>query len=408
MAKVLFFFTSCYPYGTGETFIENEIEYLAEAFDKVVIASNDMVNDQTRTISTNTLLYRLGYELSTAQKILAYRNIFTKLFWQEIAIIKNTYKQKLTKGIINTMCQTLQKSCYWKPIISAIIQKESKVTDQIYLYSYWNNDMACAIASYKQTKNKVKAFSRMHRWDVYFEESSINYLPFRKYIFKTLNCVFSISEDGIQYTENKLNENFKTIKLSRLGVQEQKIQNPPNKGIFHILSISNLIPIKQIDLIIRALYQLNFEFIWTHIGDGPILNELQKLAEQKITGKYEFKGSMKNKEVLNYLATIPVDLFINMSLSEGIPVSIMEAMSFGIPVMATAVGGTPEIVENENGMLLSPNPTPSAIANQIIKFYNLTAKEKEIKRETAYQRWRLKFSAEKNYRDFTKLLQEQA
>ena len=46
------------------------------------------------------------------------------------------------------------------------------------------------------------------------------------------------------------------------------------------------------------------------------------------------------------------DLFVNMSLSEGIPVSIMEAISFGIPIIATNVGGNAEIVNDETGVLI--------------------------------------------------------
>ena len=48
MGKTLFFFTSNYPFGTGETFIENEIAYLAMAYDKVIIISNETQKEQTR------------------------------------------------------------------------------------------------------------------------------------------------------------------------------------------------------------------------------------------------------------------------------------------------------------------------------------------------------------------------
>ena len=74
--------------------------------------------------------------------------------------------------------------------------------------------MAFAIAHYKIKYPKIKAFSRMHRWDVYFEESTINYLPFRKFIFTQMDYVFSISENGIMYSENKLKTKFNSIALS--------------------------------------------------------------------------------------------------------------------------------------------------------------------------------------------------
>ena len=58
MAKILFFFTSEYPYGSGETFIENEIQYLASRFDKIVIVSNNTKDKQTRVVPENVLLLR--------------------------------------------------------------------------------------------------------------------------------------------------------------------------------------------------------------------------------------------------------------------------------------------------------------------------------------------------------------
>ena len=54
-------------------------------------------------------------------------------------------------------------------------------------------------------------------------------------------------------------------------------------------------------------------------------------------------------------------MFINLSSSEGIPVSIMEAQSFGIPVIATNVGGSGEIVVSETGVLVDENRTEASV-----------------------------------------------
>ncbi len=90
---------------------------------------------------------------------------------------------------------------------------------------------------------------------------------------------------------------------------------------------------------------------------------------------------------------------MNVSESEGVPVSIMEAQSFGIPVIATNVGGTPEIVNEENGHLLTANPTANEIASS---FYDVAFnKEKwKNKRKLSHKNWEENFNAEKNYRAF--------
>ena len=78
----------------------------------------------------------------------------------------------------------------------------------------------------------------------------------------------------------------------------------------------------------------------------------------------------------------------------------MEAQSFGIPVIATTVGGTPEIVNNENGLLLAANPGAEEIADAFYEVYS----NKEIwvkKRELSHKNWEENFNAAKNYKAFS-------
>jgi glycosyltransferase involved in cell wall biosynthesis len=171
------------------------------------------------------------------------------------------------------------------------------------------------------------------------------------------------------------------------------------------VSCSNVIPLKRVDLIVRALSEIKDHKInWVHFGDGPQLTEAQQLAHEILHKNitFDFKGRVSNKEVLSWYAENNPSLFINVSTTEGIPVSIMEAMSFGIPVIATDVGGTSEIVNDGNGMLLPKNPEISLISNIILQFYNLNDETKiKLKREV-YTSWANNFDAEKNYNDFLK------
>ena len=97
----------------------------------------------------------------------------------------------------------------------------------------------------------------------------------------------------------------------------------------------------------------------------------------------------------------PVDIFINTSADEGIPVSIMEALSFGIPIIATRVGGVNEIVDDKiNGFLLPSDPEPAMIAEKITEFYFLPDYKKEEMQRYAREKWEKNFNAEKNYQEF--------
>lgn len=88
--------------------------------------------------------------------------------------------------------------------------------------------------------------------------------------------------------------------------------------------------------------------------------------------------------------------FLNVSSSEGVPVSIMEAISFNIPVVATNVGGTSEIVTDETGILLSSDPTAEEILNALYSIESINVQPREF--------WKQKYNADTNYKEFVKVL----
>jgi len=74
---------------------------------------------------------------------------------------------------------------------------------------------------------------------------------------------------------------------------------------------------------------------------------------------------MPREQVLDFYTRNEVSFFINLSSSEGMPFAMMEAMSFGVPVIATAVGGVPEAVGKGGGVLVPVDASADAIAQTI-------------------------------------------
>jgi len=401
MSKVLFFFTSEYPFGNGETFIENEMPFLANHFDKIVIISNNCDGKQTRQVPENVCIKRFPYELNKFDRLQSMKGIFNPLFWQEISCIKKIYKKKISSLILKTVLISLQKASVFGRFFSKLITEQSTKDDTIIAYSYWANDTAFALAQMRRRTPYIKMCCRAHRWDIYFEENQSGYLPFRLVLLKNLDAIFVISEHGKTYIESLLAEKFQTLKVSRLGVLKHNLSLPSDQE-FTIGTISNIIPVKNLFKLVDALSNLDFNFTWFHIGDGIQRMELEKLAHEKIPAKYQFLGQMSNTKVMSFLEKTPISLFINISLSEGIPVSIMEAFSCGIPVLATNVGGNFEIVDNSNGILLSVDPDTNEIVEAISKFKNLSNSQKQKLKENAYNTWDEKYNAEKNYQAFIK------
>src|SRR5690606_27399675 len=125
------------------------------------------------------------------------------------------------------------------------------------------------------------------------------------------------------------------------------------------------------------------------IGFGPMENELRELAKNKLGKKsniqFEFTGRMNNPDLLEFYRKNPANVFINVSESEGIPVTIMEAMSFGIPVIATDVGGVREIVKSgANGILLQKELAADDLIAAINFFVRLDSREMKAYRSAAY------------------------
>ena len=99
-------------------------------------------------------------------------------------------------------------------------------------------------------------------------------------------------------------------------------------------------------------------------------------------------------------------MFINCSESEGIPVSIMEALSFGIPVIATNVGGTSEVViDGYNGFLLDKDFLEIDLKQMIVDFLNSSEDFILEKRTNARIFWENNYDAEKNYTEFYKRIE---
>jgi len=144
--------------------------------------------------------------------------------------------------------------------------------------------------------------------------------------------------------------------------------------------------------------------MWLHFGDGVLRNELEALASIKLGSSdrinYRFMGHQPNNALLDFYDLNKVDLFINTSSTEGIPVSIMEAQSFGIPVIATDTGAVKEIVVEGTGSLLPVHFKTGDLARLIEHYANLPDSEIESIRMNAFNNWESNFNSTSNYKDF--------
>jgi len=98
--------------------------------------------------------------------------------------------------------------------------------------------------------------------------------------------------------------------------------------------------------------KLHPETEFSLIGDGPMRKQLEeRVAELQLTNCFQFLGNVPSvSDFLN-----ECDVFVRPSLTEGMPLTVLEAMACGVPVIASRVGGTPELItDGENGFLIDP------------------------------------------------------
>lgn len=353
-------------------FIKNEIGELCNNFDQVKILSTAESNKTNfyldNKITEKRCVCIKKFRIGKALK--AMLMCFSKQSRKEYEYAKQNYSNV---GGLEIYKKIFKYYYAYNCLTDAIAEMSDEDT---YIYSYWLSSRAfSAVKTVVDGKCKAKKIvSRAHGFDVY---KSVGYQPFRSYLLQNIDRIYFVSEAGKADFEKEIASKVQNVKSSfcvyRLGINAPISVVPDMQSagkIFKIVSCSNVIPIKRLDLIIKALSLLNIDIEWTHYGDGPEMEHIKKLAEEVLSKnkfvKFTFAGKINNAELMEKYKIEYIDLFVNTSDSEGVPVSIMEAQQFGIPAIARNVGGNREIILEE--LLLPSDVTPEIIAD-LIKMY---------------------------------------
>jgi teichuronic acid biosynthesis glycosyltransferase TuaC len=134
-----------------------------------------------------------------------------------------------------------------------------------------------------------------------------------------------------------------------------------------LLSVGNLVPIKGHDLALRGLRLLP-EMNLVIIGDGPERAALESLARDLgVAERVKFVGVMAQEDLRHYFGA--ADALVLASSREGWANVLLEAMACGTPVVASRVGGTPEVVSRPEAGLMMAERTPEALADAVRKLF---------------------------------------
>lgn len=328
--------------------------------------------------------------------------LITGIYFSEVLHSKNRFRY------FGSFFSTLKNLTHKISAADKLVKELLKLKDQnIITYSYWFNQWAFILSIIHKKHYNYPLFSRIHGMDVYEDQHPEPgfFFQFRNFQLKQIKRILAISENGKNHLLTANNIKADKITVNRLGVNEYG-NNPLNiSSTSRIVSCSALQPYKRVHLISEILSSVTHKIEWVHFGDGELKEQLldkTKLLPENIT--FKFMGHQSSETINSYYANTPVDLFINVSETEGIPVSIMESISFGINAIGPNVGGIAEIINKDTGYLIEKNFSSKEVAGIIDTYLSKNEIEKIEMRKKAKLFWSTNYSAEKNYDALTELL----
>lgn len=410
MRSKLLLVTSAYPYGHGETFLTAELEHISGYLDVELVPCSltpgIAPRQVTQEVNLNYAAKRWGF-LRAFHVISSFIVALCKYKWRDDAmhIVRNDHKFENVKEL----ARALYRAQLFETFLEDQFIKRKKKFDLVYFY-WLVPEITGALGFRKKSNPALKIVSRAHRGDLYEDLQAGGYFGLRDYIADGIDEIYCISCHGKSYLENRYSFMAERLHMARLGVNDPGCLNvQPSDEQLSIVSCSFVIAEKRLHLVVEAIEYLldnnpGLKIKWTHIGDGALYEQLRAQVAEKLAGRANvvFTGYLTQAQVVNLYRTQSFDVIVNVSDSEGIPVSLMEASSAGIPMVATDVGGNGEIVNAGNGILIPADSDSETIAAALIRFNDRATAL--AYRKKARSDWEKKFNAQTNYDVFGKEL----
>ncbi len=344
----ILYITAQAPYGKGETFINEEmlaIKDKAELFISPRNPAREVFHKEARTLIDYTIWLPL-INLKMFLNLLLFL-IMKPQIWR---IIINIFKCSRTLSILIKNLIVLPKAVY----ISKIIMKMG-IT---HIHAHWGSTTSTIAYIVSQLTSIPWSFT-LHRWDI--RENNM-----LKEKARSARFVRIISKDGYNEVLKIIGSEYKNkCFILHVGVDIPKFINEEEKGdkdSFIIATPANLVEKKGHRYLIEAigiLKQKGYNIKCYFLGDGPLREDLEKIVNDMNLGDIIiFYGAKPHERLLELYRNREIDCVVLPSIVtekgeyEGIPVSLIEAMSYKIPVVSTNTGGIPELLEGGAGIIV--------------------------------------------------------
>lgn len=409
---IVLLFSNSYPYdfATEQTFLKGEVEILCKQFERVILIPRiaqgnllpipDGVQVDTSFAKSFTLCRRL------AESVLA---VFSKDFYLDI---KKRLPSSLKSSYLRRVFSFIAGANLTRKWMQNWLKTNHISESEVICNTFWFDELTMGLSLVKETLPSLRVISRAHGYDLY--EELYGDWPCRPRAIELIDGLFPDSDIGVNYLLEKYPQFKEKYEAALLGVKDPGgVARPSEDGVLRLVSCSNFHPVKRIDLLLESVLTAAKKrpeqaIEWTHFGGAEDIRQqyTQRVANEfPANAKASFPGYQSQRELIQTYLSKPVDIFLNVSSTEGTSVAMMEAVSCGIPVLAAAVGGNVEVVREKNGLLLSANPTPDEIADALLSICD----DREAwlkKRQGSREVWQERYNETTNFEAFAQKLVE--
>lgn len=361
--------TRCFPYPPGEQFVASEARHWAAADRQVTVmpwAASGEPQPVPGVRVDLTLARTSGWDKAVATVVASLH----AMFWRDLRWLLR--RQRLNRATVMEALQATRNALLVRDKLLTWTRRNGPVH---VVYSYWFDvwTLGALLAARRSAPGHGigAVATRVHGYDLHEERHPAGYHGLKRQLAHLLDALLPVSASGGRLAVETFGVRPEVVRHAPLGaVVPPEPASPSPAGELHLLSVASALPVKRIDRLVDATRSLalarpDLRITWTHLGGGPLLDDLRARAENPPANlAITWAGQVTPEQVTEHFRRRPVDLFVNTSESEGVPVSIMEAMGFGVPALAPDVGAISEIVPTDGpgGALLPAQPSPDDVA----------------------------------------------
>lgn len=393
---------------TEEVFVTPEVKALSREFDRVIIVPMLLIGEvadiNLPNVTVDYTIARHLYSRFKPSKLPYLLSPYLLGKYRSIARESDSLKRFIDKSLFCVNVATHRK------MLKQVARHWNLAPESTVYYTFWFDYATAALSEMRCT-----FISRAHGYDIYDTRyGKYRLSTVRDLTLSRITALYPASQAGLDYIDNLYPGHRDKMHLRLLGSVKSDRKfitrcHTSADNAVTIFSTARVSPEKRV--------LSNLEFVkslalshpaiavkWIHAGDGPQMEELRHKCNSGILPanlEIDLKGKLSNNEIHRIYHEETIDWTLLLSESEGSPITICESFSYGVPVIATKVGGVPDMFTTDTGLLVSPDASPEEIVREVTPYLGDDTTMTRMK-QAACERWENRFDGETLRREFAK------